>query len=224
MASIDQATSRNLAMPRTEPSIGRARAERLPGEIESHPAHGLLRARQRHLSAPDRRSRRSDDVRRDPDDQLRRLAGGHRPVAPSRAPQPGDPTPSPKAAASARRKSHGRRLDRRRLLGRSRGSRAARARARALDVGRTGRGRRSVDGALPQPQPRGQAGGLGIHRRTPRRRSLLVTETRAQAVDDKARRRFRLYWRMISSFAALTRRLVLRAIAAEAERRAADKL
>ena len=32
MASIDQATSRNLAMPRTEPSIGRARAERLAPE------------------------------------------------------------------------------------------------------------------------------------------------------------------------------------------------
>jgi hypothetical protein len=50
-------------------------------------------------------------------------------------------------------------------------------------------------------------------------RSLLITETRAQAVDGRARRRFRLYWRLISPFAGVTRRLVLRAIAAEAQRR-----
>jgi hypothetical protein len=50
-------------------------------------------------------------------------------------------------------------------------------------------------------------------------RSLLITETRTQAVDDPARRRFRLYWRLIAPFAGFTRRLVLRAIAAEAERR-----
>jgi hypothetical protein len=50
-------------------------------------------------------------------------------------------------------------------------------------------------------------------------RSLLITETRTQAVDDRARRRFGLYWRLISPFAGITRRLVLRAIAAEAERR-----
>ena len=59
---------------------------------------------------------------------------------------------------------------------------------------------------------------LGAHR------SLLVTETRTQAADETARRRFRLYWRLISHFAGLTRRLVLRAIAAEAERRAEEKV
>jgi hypothetical protein len=50
-------------------------------------------------------------------------------------------------------------------------------------------------------------------------RSLLMTETRTHAVDERARQRFRLYWRVISPFAALTRRLVLNRIKAEAERR-----
>jgi hypothetical protein len=54
---------------------------------------------------------------------------------------------------------------------------------------------------------------LGAHR------SLLITETRTQALGDKARRRFRLYWRLIAPIAGFTRRLVLRAIAAEAEGR-----
>jgi hypothetical protein len=50
-------------------------------------------------------------------------------------------------------------------------------------------------------------------------RSLLMTETRTHAVDERSRQRFRLYWRFISPFAALTRRLVLQRIKAEAERR-----
>lgn len=49
-------------------------------------------------------------------------------------------------------------------------------------------------------------------------RSLLVTETRAAPVDASAARRFRLYWRLISPFASLTRRHVLAMIAAEAGR------
>jgi hypothetical protein len=50
-------------------------------------------------------------------------------------------------------------------------------------------------------------------------RTLLVTETRTQAADEKARRRFRLYWRLISRFADVTRLLALKAIATEAEQR-----
>jgi len=49
-------------------------------------------------------------------------------------------------------------------------------------------------------------------------RSLLMTETRTHAVDERARQRFRLYWRFISPFAGLTRRLVLSRIKDEAER------
>ncbi len=49
-------------------------------------------------------------------------------------------------------------------------------------------------------------------------RSLLTTETRTRPADEKARRRFRIYWALISPFAAATRRMVLRRIVAEAER------
>jgi len=48
-------------------------------------------------------------------------------------------------------------------------------------------------------------------------RCLLVTETRADPVDEAARRRFRAYWTLISPFAAFTRRLTLRGIARAAE-------
>ena len=48
--------------------------------------------------------------------------------------------------------------------------------------------------------------------------SLLMTETRTHAVDERARQRFRLYWRFVRPFAGLTRRLVLSQIKAEAER------
>jgi len=51
-------------------------------------------------------------------------------------------------------------------------------------------------------------------------RSLLVTETRTNPVGEGARRRFRRYWTLISPFAALTRRLVIRRIARVAEQRA----
>ncbi len=47
-------------------------------------------------------------------------------------------------------------------------------------------------------------------------RSLLITETRTNATDAAASRRFRLYWRLISPFAALTRELVLDMIADQA--------
>jgi len=53
-------------------------------------------------------------------------------------------------------------------------------------------------------------------------RSLLITETRAAPVDRAAARRFRLYWRLISPFASLTRRHVLSMIAAEAGRTRAE--
>ena len=43
-------------------------------------------------------------------------------------------------------------------------------------------------------------------------RTLLTTETRTAGADDRARRRFRLYWAVIKPFAALTRRFVLRRI------------
>lgn len=52
-------------------------------------------------------------------------------------------------------------------------------------------------------------------------RSLLITETRTQPTDAVARSRFRLYWAVVSPFAALTRRLVLRAIRSQAETRQA---
>ena len=50
-------------------------------------------------------------------------------------------------------------------------------------------------------------------------RSRLITETRTEPTNERARRRFRLYWMLISPFAALTRRLVLNEVAAEAEQR-----
>jgi hypothetical protein len=52
----------------------------------------------------------------------------------------------------------------------------------------------------------------------PGHRSLLVTETRTLASDAVAARRFRIYWKLISPFAALTRELVLGMIAREAAR------
>jgi hypothetical protein len=42
--------------------------------------------------------------------------------------------------------------------------------------------------------------------------SRLITETRVQAVDEHARRAFRLYWLAIGPFSALIRRRWLRAI------------
>ena len=47
----------------------------------------------------------------------------------------------------------------------------------------------------------------------------MITETRTEPTNERARRRFRLYWTLISAFAALTRRLVLNEVAAEAEQR-----
>ena len=44
-------------------------------------------------------------------------------------------------------------------------------------------------------------------------RSLLITETMTDPVDARAEHRFRRYWRLISPFAALTRRLVIKRIA-----------
>ena len=49
-------------------------------------------------------------------------------------------------------------------------------------------------------------------------RTLLTTETRTHATDDLAARRFALIWPLISPFAALLRRQVLRAITERAER------
>jgi len=42
--------------------------------------------------------------------------------------------------------------------------------------------------------------------------SRLATETRVQALDDRARRRFRLYWLAIGEFSGLIRRRWLRAV------------
>ncbi|MFI5121335.1 MAG: hypothetical protein ACHQJ5_00425 [Vicinamibacteria bacterium] len=53
------------------------------------------------------------------------------------------------------------------------------------------------------------------------RGSRLVTETQTNPIGEDARRRFRRYWTLISPFAALTRRLVLRRIARAAEQQAA---
>ena len=50
-------------------------------------------------------------------------------------------------------------------------------------------------------------------------RSRLTTETRIAAVDARARRRFRRYWRVIGPFSTLIRRRWLRAIRAEARGR-----
>ena len=49
-------------------------------------------------------------------------------------------------------------------------------------------------------------------------RSRLITETRTLATDPHTRRRFRLMWPVIAPFAALLRRMVLRAVKREAER------
>jgi hypothetical protein len=51
-------------------------------------------------------------------------------------------------------------------------------------------------------------------------RCRIVTETRTRPIGERAGRRFRRYWAVIGPFANLTRRLVLRRIAADAERRA----
>jgi hypothetical protein len=48
--------------------------------------------------------------------------------------------------------------------------------------------------------------------------TLLVTETRARAMDELAARRFALVWPVLSPFAALLRRQVLHAVKDEAER------
>ena len=53
------------------------------------------------------------------------------------------------------------------------------------------------------------------------KRSLFLTETRAGATDAFARRRFRCYWSFLSPGIVLIRRLMLRPVKAEAERRAA---
>lgn len=47
----------------------------------------------------------------------------------------------------------------------------------------------------------------------------LTTSTRTRPADDRALRRFRLYWFLIAPFASMTRRMALRVIAREAERR-----
>jgi hypothetical protein len=47
----------------------------------------------------------------------------------------------------------------------------------------------------------------------------LSTETRIQATDDGARRKFGLYWRLIMPGSAAIRRVLLRAIRKRAERR-----
>jgi hypothetical protein len=53
-------------------------------------------------------------------------------------------------------------------------------------------------------------------------RSLLVTETMTEPIGEEAERRFRRYWRLISPFAGLTRRLVINHIAGAAEDRVAE--
>jgi hypothetical protein len=49
--------------------------------------------------------------------------------------------------------------------------------------------------------------------------STVVTETRVQCTDADARRRFTLYWRLVGPFSALIRRVLLRGIKRDAERR-----
>jgi hypothetical protein len=51
--------------------------------------------------------------------------------------------------------------------------------------------------------------------------SRLTTETRVKAVDDRARRAFRLYWLAVGPFSALIRRRWLAAVMASAKRSAA---
>lgn len=48
-------------------------------------------------------------------------------------------------------------------------------------------------------------------------RSRLITETKVEATDDTARRRFRAYWLLVGPFSALIRRRWLRQIARAAE-------
>lgn len=43
---------------------------------------------------------------------------------------------------------------------------------------------------------------------------VLATETRVQAVDDRSRRAFRLYWLVVGPFSSLIRRRWLRAVEA----------
>ncbi len=47
---------------------------------------------------------------------------------------------------------------------------------------------------------------------------VLTTETRVACTDERARRRFRLYWLVVAPFSGLTRRLLLRAAKRAAER------
>lgn len=54
-------------------------------------------------------------------------------------------------------------------------------------------------------------------------RTLLSTETRVQPADRASAWRFRLYWLIIGPWSGLTRRYMLRAIRAEAERLVADQ-
>jgi hypothetical protein len=49
--------------------------------------------------------------------------------------------------------------------------------------------------------------------------STVVTETRVACTDDEARRKFRRYWRLVGPFSALIRRVLLRHIKRDAERR-----
>jgi len=48
-------------------------------------------------------------------------------------------------------------------------------------------------------------------------RSTIVTETRIVCTDADARRKFRLYWRLVGPFSALIRRILLRSIKGDAE-------
>jgi hypothetical protein len=50
--------------------------------------------------------------------------------------------------------------------------------------------------------------------------STVVTETRIACTDDESRRKFTRYWRLVGPFSALIRRVLLRAIKRDAERRA----
>jgi len=49
--------------------------------------------------------------------------------------------------------------------------------------------------------------------------SIVRTETRVQCTDDRARRKFLAYWRLVGPFSGLIRTLLLRSIRRDAERR-----
>ena len=61
--------------------------------------------------------------------------------------------------------------------------------------------------------------GFEIDELEPHATVRLTTSTRTRPADGRALRRFRLYWFLIAPFASMTRRMVLRVIAREAERR-----